>query len=260
MKLFDSIAQSQDVRRIPFDDPILVAHQPEFMPWLGFISKAAMGDVYLLLDSVQFRKQYFQHRNKIRTRNNDGWQWLIVPLNHESISRTKNISDAKIVNGPWKEEHLRAITQVYSKSPYFASVFSELEDIYRYDGDSLPDFNVRLIKYAFKMFGIDVPVYRTSELISQGYAIEGQKTDIILSMCQAVGAKTFVSGPSGKDYVDRDLFRRKKIKLVFQSFVHPSYSQIHGEFMPCMSFIDLLFNHGPESRQILGTSQWESDQ
>lgn len=259
MKFLDPITQSQDVRRIPFQEPILVAHQPEFLPWLGFISKAAMGDMYLLLDSVQFRKQYFQHRNKIRIRGGSGWQWLILPLDHASISREKHISDARVIKGSWKEEHLRAITFAYSKSPYFSPIFGELEKIYQFDGDSLSDFNVHLIKYAFRMFGIDVPVYRTSELIKAGCDIAGQKTDIILSMCQAVGAKTFVSGPFGKEYLDRETFRRNNIDLVFQSFNHPVYPQMHGEFMPYMSFVDLLFNHGPKSIEILGASQWESD-
>lgn len=258
MKLLDPIMQSQDVRRISFDGPILVAHQPEYLPWLGFISKAAMGDVYLLLDSVQFKKQNFQNRNKIRTRCNTGWQWLTVPLTRESTSRDKKIFEARLANGSWKEEHLRAITFAYSRSPYFSSVFSELETIYNLDWDNLCDLNFHLIQYAFKMFVVDIPVYRTSELIDMGYEITGQKTELIISMCRAVGARTFVSGDGAREYLDADMFRQNNINLVFQSFDHPEYTQVHGEFISHMSFVDLLFNHGPRSTEILGTPQWVS--
>ena len=75
-----SIIQSQDPRRLPLEGKILVAHQPECMPWLGNISKAAMGDVYFILDTVQFVKEHWQSRNKIRIHGVRGWQWLSIPL------------------------------------------------------------------------------------------------------------------------------------------------------------------------------------
>jgi hypothetical protein len=253
----DTIEISKDSRRIPFEGPILVAHQPEFLPWLGFISKAAMGDIYLLLDSVQFRKQYFQHRNKIRIKSDPGWKWLIIPLVRDTIDRGKNISDAKISGTSWIEEHLRSIQFAYSKAPYFAEVFPALNKIYGYQGDSLSEFNTLIIKYAFQMFDMHIPVSRTSELIHSGHKIQGYKTELILSMCQAVGAKTFVSGPFGKEYLEKEQFKSNNINLVFQSFNHPTYSQLHGDFISCMAFIDLLFNHGPKSIEILGKSDWE---
>ena len=251
-----SIAISQDLRRIPCEGPILVAHQPEFLPWLGFISKAAMGDIYLLLDSVQFRKQYFQHRNKIRIKSGPGWKWLIVPLVRETIDRDKSISDADVCGSSWKEEHLRSIEIAYSKAAHFADIFPALEKIYGYQGNSLSEFNTLIIKYAFQMFDINIPVMRTSDMIQSGHKIRGHKTDLVLSMCHAVGAKTFVSGPFGKAYLDKDQFRSNDINLVFQSFNHPTYSQLHGGFIASMSFIDLLFNHGPKSIEILGESRW----
>ncbi|MDH7513865.1 MAG: WbqC family protein [Clostridiales bacterium] len=253
-----AIGKSADVRRIPFEAPILVAHQPEFMPWLGFISKAAMGDVYILLDSVDFRKRYFQHRNKIRIISDQGWIWLIIPLVRSTLHGDgKLISRVKIAKGSWKEEHLRAIKFSYSKAPYFSEIYPEIQELYQYNGDSLAEFNTLFIKYAFKKFNINIPAYRTSDIIARRIDISGQKTELILSMCQAVGAKTFVSGPYGKTYLEKEKFVERNMKLVFQRFEHPTYTQTHGEFIPCMSFIDLLFNHGPQSIDILGKSNWE---
>jgi len=235
-----------------------VAHQPEFLPWLGFVSKAAMGDIYLLLDSVDFKKRNWQHRNRIRIKSDKGWKWLIVPLVRASIhGPQKLISDVKIAKGSWIEEHLRAIKFSYSRAPYFVDIFNDLESLYNYEGDDLSGFNTRFVRYAFHKFGINIPIYRTSELIKTGFKICGQKTDLIISMCQAAGAKTFVSGPSGKDYLEREKFVQNNVSLVFQSFRHPEYRQIHGAFIPCMSFIDLLFNYGTESIATLGKSDLE---
>lgn len=252
------VAESNDLRRIPFEGPILVAHQPEFLPWLGFVSKAAMGDVYFILDIVDFRKRYFQHRNKIRIKSDQGWRWLIVPLDRSSIhGENKLISRIKIADLPWREEHLRAIKFSYSRAPYFPVIYKDLEQLYSYAGNSLAELNSMIIKYAFRKFNINIPVYRTSELIAKNIMISGQKTDLIISMCEAVGAKTFVSGPFGKTYLEKIKFKERGIRLAFQSFVHPVYHQIHGDFIPCMSFIDLLMNQGPNSIEILGKSGWE---
>lgn len=115
MGLVDSITQSQDCRRIPLEFPILVAHQPEFLPWLGFISKAAMGDIFLLLDSVQYKKQNWQNRNKIRIKYDGLWKWLIVPLVRESNTRENKISDAIMAGGSWREEHLTLSKYLFKK-------------------------------------------------------------------------------------------------------------------------------------------------
>jgi hypothetical protein len=256
---FGTIAISRDPRRIPFEGPILVAHQPEFLPWLGFPSKAAMGDIHLILDTVQFRKQYFQHRNKIRVKSDPGWRWLIIPLVRETINREKSIADAEFCGTSWMGEHLGSIKSAYSKAPYFPDVFPAIEKIYGYRGNNLSEFNTLVIKFAFQMLNINIPVLRTSDMIRSGKEIQGNKTDLILSMCHAVGAKTFVSGSFGKTYLDKEQFRSNNISLVFQAFQHPAYSQIHGEFLSCMSFIDLLFNHGPKSSDILGKSAWTLD-
>ena len=74
------IEKSNDLRRHDFSELILVAHQPEFLPWLGYISKATMGDVFFILDTVQFQKEVVANRNKIRIKNQQGWQWLTIPV------------------------------------------------------------------------------------------------------------------------------------------------------------------------------------
>lgn len=252
------VKKSDDWRRADLPEPILGVHQPEFLPWLGYISKAAMCDVYFILDTVQFRKNYFQNRNKIRIKNKKGWQWLTIPV-LQTKKRLMNISEIKIDNKvEWRQKHLKSIKLSYQRAPYFDEIYPELEKIYHtYEGDFLVEFIVPIIKYAFNKFDVDVPVYRASEIKNMGFDLEGQKSDLLIKLCKVPGAKFFIFGQEGRTYVDRDRFSSQNIGVVFQKFDHPKYLQIHGEFIPKMSFIDLLFNHGKDSLKILNKSQYE---
>lgn len=244
-----NIEQNKDPRRIDKPFPILVAHQPEFLPWLGNISKAIMGDVYYVLDTVQFVKDVFQNRNKIRTHN--GWQWLTVPVKKVNKHIVQWLDVEIDNNKPWKRKHLNAIKMSYGKAPYFDKYFPEIEELYNgFEGDKLIDLNLRILKYAHSKFNINVPIIRTSEL----RPLQGQKSDLILDMCRTCNAKTFVFGVMGKTYIEKDKFT--EVEPVFQDFTHPVYNQIHGEFIPGMCFLDLLMNEGENSCNILGSSTY----
>lgn len=250
-----SIAQSQDPRRLPLEGTILVSHQPECMPWLGNISKATMGDVYFILDTVQFVKEHWQNRNKIRIHGNKGWQWLFIPLKdvNKHLIQTDKV---EIAGDFWKKKHLKAFQLSYQKSPFFEEIFNELSEIYSNEHKLLIDFLVELILFAFRKFSITIPVYRTSELINQGFTIEGIKSELIIKMCKVVSANVFVFGRDGRTYIEKQVFYNNKVRFVFQDYIHPVYNQIHGDFVSQMSFLDLLFNYGPESIEILGKSNY----
>ena len=229
--------------------PVLVAHQPEYFPWLGFIAKAQLADVYYIVDTVQYVKEHWHSRNKIRKK--DGWLWINTPV-LQSKSKILMWPEAKIDNTkPWKRKQLSSIQMCYSRSKYYKEIYAELEEIYSKDYEYLIDFNEQIIKYAFKKFNINIPVYKTSELIKEGHDISGIKTDLILNMCKAANAKTFIFGQDGKTYIEENKFKQAGVEYKFQNFKHPEYKQRYPEFESHMSFIDLLFNHGKNSIEIL---------
>ncbi len=237
--------------------PILVAHQPEFFPWLGFISKARMADVYFILDTVQFMKEHWHSRNKLRKK--DGWLWIFMPV-LQSKSKLLMWPEPRIDNSnPWKRKQLNSIRMCYSGTKYFDEIYGELEEIYSKDYDFLIDFSEKIIRYAFKKFNITAPVYRTSQLISAGYSISGVKSDLALNMCEVAKAKTFVFGADGKKYIEKEKFNNKGIKYLFQNFTHPIYKQKFDGFESHMSFIDLLFNYGKESINFLKEIEYDTD-
>lgn len=223
----------------------ITIHQPEHMPWLGFFHKINLSDVYVVLDNVQYCRHYFQNRNKIRTI--DGWQWLTVPIEKDNID-TLLIKDTKISKGNlrWKNKNLESICQNYRKAPYFKNYWDALKSIYNRDYTNLIDLNLDLIKFFFDKLGIKTEIRLASELNVFGY-----KNELILHICQAVGANLYISGISGKEYLDIEKFSSNGIEVMIQEFHHPIYKQLHEPFIPCMSIVDLLFNYGDKSLDII---------
>ena len=220
-------------------------HQPEYLPWLGFIDKVASVDEVVLLDNVQFEKNNFQNRNKIRT--SDGWQWLTVPL--KKFRYEQRINEIEIsYDQNWQIKNLNKIKQNYNKTEYFNKYFPEFKKIYRSKPKFLRDLNIELIKFLLEKFGIHTKLYISSGLLDN---VGRGGTNVNLNISKKLNADVYLSGAFGKDYLDVPKFEKAGIKVEFQDFQHPVYRQVYEPFIPNMSSIDLLFNYGPESLQMI---------
>ncbi|MBP7056398.1 MAG: WbqC family protein [Candidatus Omnitrophica bacterium] len=227
---------------------IVAVHQPQYLPWLGYFHKIANCDKFVFLDNVQYKDREFQNRNKIRTK--DGPMWLTVPVSSKGRGR-QIISRVLIDNGfEWKRKHLAALKTSYGHAPFFESYFPFFEKVSDKRWERLSDLNFHIIEYILKELGISKPIYFESEL-----GTKSQKTDRIIEICRKLASDTYLSGAGGKDYLEEEKFSSSGIKLVYQKFDHPVYKQQFmkddKDFMPYMSIVDLLFNEGPKSREIL---------
>ena len=226
---------------------ILTAHQPNYLPYLGFFHKAATADVFAIWDTVQFVKGGpfgWQCRNKIRTK--DGWTWLSVPM--LSKGRYKQlISEAHINNdAPWRRKHWRSIYLNYKDALYFMKYSDFFEELYKREWDRLVDISEVIIRYLMEVLGIKPKVIKCSDL-----GLHSQGTDLIIDVCKKIGADTFLSGKHGKDYLDEEKLRNNNIRLMYQDFTHPRYKQLYEPFVENLSVIDLLCNEGDASLSIL---------
>ncbi len=225
---------------------VVTIHQPEHAPWLGFFDKARQADVLVLLDDAQFRKHYFQNRNRIR--GDRGAIWLTVPVLTRGRS-AQAIRDVRIdhrANPRWSEKCWASLSQHYQQTGSWAVHRPALEALYREPWDRLVDMNDALIRYLLEALSI-----RTKLLNSSAMQARGERSERLLAICQALGADVYLSGISGKDYLDIDAFERAGIAVQFQAFHHPIYRQRHEPFIPCLSAVDLLLNHGPNSLDVL---------
>ena len=225
---------------------VVTIHQPEHLPWLGFFDKVRQADVFVMLDHVQYRKNYFQNRNKIRGAS--GALWLTVPVLTKGNS-AQPMNEVRINNqgSPrWKEKCWSSLAQHYRKTEFWSHHEQFVERLYKTNWARLVEINEEIIQYLLNAFSIDVRVIKSSEL-----SVEGERGDLLLDICRRVGAGTYLSGVSGKEYLDRNQFADAGIEVRFQEFHHPIYKQAYAPFVPCMSSIDLLFNYGPASLDVI---------
>ena len=223
---------------------ILTAHQPVYLPWLGLFHKIALAETFVYFDQVQYLPKDWMNRNKIRTKS--GSIWLTVPVLRKGYRDLKT-SEIEINNSTnWQKKHLRSISLNYKKSPYFENYIPFFEDVYSRKWEFLGDLNEYMLKWFLDELGIKV-----NFLNAKNFKFQGEKSSLILNMCKKLDASTYIFGTLGKDYANVHEFEKNNIKLIFQDYNHPKYSQLYSESVSHLSVIDLLFNHGPKSLEII---------
>jgi len=224
---------------------IVSIHQPQYLPWLGYIDKIEKADIFIFLDNVQYKKNEWQNRNRIKTAR--GWQWITVPVLYRFPERINEVRINNNVN--WRRKHITAIETNYRKAPYFGKYFPYLEEIYKREWERLVDINIALVKRILDLFGIKRKVFIASE-----YKTRDDPNGRLIDLCKSVGADTYLSGMDGPRYMDMEAFGRAGINVIVQDFKHPVYPQLYGGFEPNLSSIDLLFNCGEKGIEIIRAS------
>lgn len=224
-------------------------HQPNYCPWLGWWHKMAISDVFIILDDVQFpRGKTYTSRTQIKT--NKGPLWLTVPISGKKHMRP--IKDTRIAQSNWQKKHWRSIELAYNKAPYFDTYAQDINIIYEYQWENLCSLNMTMINTIYRLLKLDTRIFMASEIVHDHDATGCEK---ILSICKAFVPPdvTYISGDGigSRRYIDGDLFKQEGMGLEWQDFKHPEYPQQWGEFTPYMCILDLLFNCGPASLEIL---------
>lgn len=173
---------------------IVTIHQPEHFPYMGFFQKASAADVLVLLDTVKFRKNYFQNRNRmIDAAGNE--IWFTVPVRKGSSSLPiKDVMVSK--DGRWRKKVLSTIKHSMGFDAGFL-----------YDHEKLSDINVAGIRWAFNELNINTKIVMASDLHAAG-----SKSELLANICRELNATTYISGPSGKHYLDETVFTDVKIE------------------------------------------------
>jgi len=221
-------------------------HQPHYLPWLGYVAKWAAADRFIFLDTVQYEKNGWQNRNRIKT--SQGPQWLTVPVQARLATAIRDVGvDAA---QPWAARHLRAIELAYARAPHFARYRDGLGAFYARAWDRLAPLAAASAEWLARALGVTTPVALASAL-DLGPAPVKDATARLVALCRAVGADTYVAGRDGARYMDLAQFRTAGIAVEAQEYAHPVYAQLHGEFVTGLSALDILLMHGDEALAIL---------
>jgi hypothetical protein len=236
---------------------IVTVHQPHYLPWLGYLHRMAAADLFILLDHVQFERGNYQNRTQILM--NGAPRWLSVPVVQRS--QKERITQKEVDNrgeGPrwWSQIHLQTLRHAYREAACVNVYVRELRRIFESRWDRLVDLNAAALEFLRAALGIRTPLVRSSEL-----GVDGAKSELILNLCRAVGADTLLAGLGGsRNYLDAATFAEAGVGIAHQSFKHPVYPQCGGgPFVPGLSAVDLLFNCGDASRELLLLPAAQSD-
>lgn len=225
---------------------IVAIHQPEHMPWAGFFHKMMLADHYVILDSVQYRKGYFHNRNKVITKNGTV-SYITVPCLLSDGKWRNPISKIEVNFGrDWRQQYLGTINECYSGFPYFSDVFPTIETIISECPVAICELNMQIIYFFRELLDISTPISFSSDRQSSLGASE-----LLVDLCKANNATTYLAGPSGKDYLKEDLFVPEKISVDYHQFTPPTYGM--GAFSPGLSTLDLVMRFGKAAAKIINS-------
>jgi hypothetical protein len=221
--------------------------QPTYLPWLGYFDLMDQVDIFVLLDTVQFEKQSWQQRNRIKTPT--GLQWLTIPVVFRGRLGQK-IHEVQIRDLEFKRNHLRAIELNYARAPFFQKYFPEMSAIFAEVGADarLASLNRRLIEWIAGILGI-----RTRLVVASSLDEDGKRTQLLANICKRLGATQYVSPIGSAEYLlgEVSILENSGVEVLFHNYEHPEYEQLFPPFLTFASVLDLIFNEGERSMNVI---------
>jgi hypothetical protein len=216
---------------------IVSIHQPQYMPYIGYIYKILKSDVFVFLDDAQYKKNEWQNRNRIKGPN--GLVWITVPV---SFNFGDKINEVKIVEDGWQKKHLNSIKSAYSKSNYFKDFFPYIENLLSKKYENLSVLNIKCVEMILDYLGVKKEI-----VISSTLNIDKTKTERLVEIVKKLNGDTYLSGDGAYSYLDEEIFEESRINLLYLNYKPVRYNQLWGDFIENLSVIDLIFNEGREN-------------
>ncbi len=226
------------------NNKIVAISQSNYIPWKGYFDMINMVDDFVLYDSVQYTKNDWRNRNKIKTKN--GIQWITIPVRQKSLAQ--KINETQISNSNWNKKHWKTLVTNYSKSKYFKEYRDIFEDLYlNCESNFLSEINYKFIITINKILNI-----KTNIIKSDKFNLPKEKNDKLIFICKKLGATTYLSGPAAKSYIDKSRFKEKKINITWMNYEgYKKYNQLFHPFEHNVSILDLIFNEGSNATKFM---------
>lgn len=226
---------------------VCVISQPRFFPGLHYLHRMMAADIFVILDTVQFTPRHEENRTKLKTPQ--GSQWLTVPM--QKISRGQLILETHVNNNqPWRDKAVKTLNNLYGRAPHFKTYAAEINGIFEEPYETLTQLDRASWQPALQLLGITCQFIYASDL-----PLSGRGPRLLLDICKYLGADRYLSGGFGRDYLDVKEFEAEDVLVKFHEYTYPVYSQRFGDFVPYLSYLDMLFNVGLERDYVLAGSK-----
>ena len=231
----------------------VVISQPMFFPWVGMFEQIRQSDIYVFYGDVQFSKGSFTNRVQIKTAQSI--QWLTVPL--ENVSLGQAIDDVNVNSSiNWRKQHLDVLKQAYAKAPYCDEMLQLVESVYNQNITSIGILSRLTIKVCCEYFGLNIG---RRFIDVQTLGIKGASSQRVLDVVKALNGDQYITGLGARNYLDHQSFEDAGIRVEYMQYEKNAYPQMHGEFTPYISILDLIANVGKEGVKYIqsGTTYWK---
>lgn len=222
----------------------VVISQPMYFPWVGFLEQVRLADIFVYYDDVQLSSGSFHNRVQVKTRN--GAQWLTLPLRKGPLKETF-INNAMVDSTiDWRTRQRHLLKNSYREAPFFADMISIFESVASMQTETLSDITIKSIEALLEYFNISG---NKQFLKSSCLGISGRSTQRVLDIVLSLGGNEYVTGHGAKNYLDHSLFEQHGVSIGYMDYQKEIYPQLHGEFTPFVSALDLIANCGTAGKK-----------
>lgn len=231
----------------------VVISQPMYFPWVGLFEQIRLADVYVHYTDVQFSKGSFVNRVQVKT--DQGMTWMTVPLRQVSIGQS--IDTVKINNAvDWRRKHRRLLQQAYARAPFRDDMLELVDAVFSATFETIGDLSRSSVDAVCQYFGLD----ENRQFVDIGsLGIQGRSSQRVLDTVLALDGNTYVTGLGAKKYLDHEGFDTAGIQVEYMDYQMTPYEQLHGDFTPYVTVLDLIANAGRDGHQYInsGTTHWK---
>ena len=223
--------------------------QSNYIPWKGYFDIMGSVDEFIIYDEMQYTKNDWRNRNKIKTTN--GLIWLTIPVKIEKLNQ--KINETKIADNKWHIKHKNSLQTNYGKATKFKECKDFIFNIYEQASrlDYISEINYTFLNEINKFLKISTKIS-----FSTDYNIGDGKTERLINICKQSNSNIYLSGPSAKNYIDEALFTKNNINLEWFDYIgYKEYEQLHPPFEHGVSILDLIFNTGEDAYKYLKSTR-----
>lgn len=221
-----------------------VISQSMYFPWVGLLEQVRQADVFVHYDDVQFTRGFY---NRVQIKTNRGAEWLTVPLRDQHRGQ---LIDEVVVDDrrDWRSQHLDMLRQAYRSAPHCGDMLELVENVFRQPTDSLADVARNSISALAEYFDL---TNSTRFMHSRELGVAGGSSQRLRDICVLLGADIYVTGHGAQNYLECPIFEEKGIEVSYMNYNCVPYPQLHGDFTPYVTGLDLVANCGRRGREFI---------
>jgi hypothetical protein len=140
------------------------------------------------------------------------------------------------------------LRQAYAAAPYVKDMLRLVRDTFDANPRSIGDLSRLSMLSLYDYFGLK---YRKCIQDIKELGIPGAGSNRVLEIVLRLGGNTYITGHGARNYLDHEAFERVGVAVQYMNYNCLQYQQLHGQFTPYVSALDLVANCGVEGEKLI---------